>query len=103
MPISYTPQLKEANEKLSAKSNEVVALETKMMELEASLSEAIVDARTKTSSLEQLRISKQSSDADIRDLKARLQQVHAERSQDLAARNSASKEVGVLLLDPLPF
>lgn len=74
----------------------MATLEAKVLRLEASLDEALVDVRTKTSSIQQLQISKQSSDTEISGLKARLQQVQSEHSRDLATLNSVSGEVRVL-------
>ncbi|KAG8219702.1 hypothetical protein J3R82DRAFT_657 [Butyriboletus roseoflavus] len=86
-------KLREANESLSTKSGVVTTLEAKILQLEVSLSEALVDVRTKTSSIEQLQIRKQTSDADISGLKARLQQVETEHSHDLAVLKSVSEEL----------
>ncbi|KAF8445812.1 hypothetical protein L210DRAFT_3528487 [Boletus edulis BED1] len=86
-------KLREATENLSAKSDAVATLETKILRLQASFDEALVNVKTKASSIEQLQISKQSSDAEISGLKVRLQQVQAEHSRDLAALNSVSDEL----------
>ncbi|KAF8140381.1 hypothetical protein EV363DRAFT_1312361 [Boletus edulis] len=85
-------KLREATENLSAKSDAVATLETKILRLQASFDEALVNVKTKASSIEQLQISKQSSDAEISGLKVHLQQVQAEHSRDLAALNSVSDE-----------
>lgn len=81
----------------------MATLEAKILQLEVSLSGALVDVRTKTSSIEELQISKQASDADISGLKARLQQVEAEYSRDLAALKSVSEEVRILSFGSAPF
>ncbi|KAG6381062.1 hypothetical protein JVT61DRAFT_5459 [Boletus reticuloceps] len=86
-------KLREATENLSAKSDAVATLEIKILRLQASLDEALVNVKTKASSIEQLQISKQSSDAEISGLKVRVQQVQAEHSHDLAALNSVSDEL----------
>lgn len=95
-PLSEMSQLRRATESLSFKSDAVATLEAKVLQLEVSRDEALVDARTKTSSLEQLQISKRSSDAEIGGLKVRLQQVQAEHSRDLATLDSVREEVRVL-------
>lgn len=86
-------QLKEANESLSAKSDEVAALEAKVSELQASLSGALADAKAKTSSFEQLQTAKKASEAELAVLKASLQQVRDEHARDRVSLDSVLLEV----------
>ena len=95
--------MREANESLSTKSNAVAALEAKISQLEASLSDALADVKTKTSAMEQLQNGKRTSDAEVHDLKARLQQIQAEHSRELAALDLAREEVRFLFFNFVPI
>ncbi|KAG9314252.1 hypothetical protein JVU11DRAFT_5040 [Chiua virens] len=85
-------KLKEANEGLSAKSSQVTGLQGKVLQLEASVSKALADVKTKTSLIDQLQISKKSSDTEVNGLKARLQDAQGEQSRNVAALNSVHDE-----------